>query len=109
MPRECHNFEEDGSRDAITKCHGKTNAVRDAGEEQKLREQNKERNCQGTLGGNVGSAVLDYSKVGGTQAHGPDIALLIFGDHHQQQQTYSTNWKNALNKGKNYILCFLSH
>ncbi|GBO12724.1 hypothetical protein AVEN_265358-1, partial [Araneus ventricosus] len=21
-----------------------------------------------------------------TQAHGPDIALLIFGDHHQQQQ-----------------------
>ncbi|GBM94333.1 hypothetical protein AVEN_78409-1 [Araneus ventricosus] len=23
-----------------------------------------------------------------TQAHGPDIALLIFGDHHHQQQHY---------------------
>ncbi|GBM23281.1 hypothetical protein AVEN_26013-1 [Araneus ventricosus] len=30
------------------------------------------------------ASLVDISE--GTQAHGPDIALLIFGDHHQQQQ-----------------------
>ncbi|GBM10222.1 hypothetical protein AVEN_177491-1 [Araneus ventricosus] len=32
---------------------------------------------------------IDFGFLQGTQAHGPDVALLIFGDHHHQQQQIS--------------------
>ncbi|GBM31251.1 hypothetical protein AVEN_223449-1 [Araneus ventricosus] len=35
--------------------------------------------------------VYSYPPRRGAQAHGPDIALLIFGDHHQQQQQHAVN------------------